>query len=71
MANLTESRRDGTPFGGMWSFSLAFNAAATILLVSSVGYFFTKLYEARMRVRDKQKKGLVSPSIVHSTDIVF
>ncbi|MCJ1357540.1 MAG: hypothetical protein MMC33_007536 [Icmadophila ericetorum] len=34
-----------------------FGSATVILLVSSVGYFFTKLYEARMLVRDKQKKG--------------
>ena len=36
-----------------------FGSATVILLVSSVGYFFTKLYEARMLVRDKQKKGQV------------
>jgi hypothetical protein len=30
-----------------------------IVLISSLGYFFTRLYSARMLVIDRQNKGLV------------
>jgi hypothetical protein len=33
--------------------------AGLIILASSLGYFLTKLYHARMLLRDRQKKGLV------------
>lgn len=33
--------------------------AGLIVLASSLGFFFTKLYQARMLIIDRQKKGLV------------
>ena len=38
-------------------------ASALIVLATSVAYFFTKLYHARMPIYNMQKKGLVSCSV--------